>query len=59
VPIEVIQKHAISLDKVAAGKPILSHEGAEYTGHFEESVNHTITVIIPGKNASNYETRMS
>jgi hypothetical protein len=57
VPIEVIQKHAIPLDKVRAQKAIFAHEGAEYTGHFEESASHAIKVLIPGK-GSNYETRM-
>jgi len=55
----VIQKHAIPLDKVHAGKSIFAHEGAEYTGHFEELADHAIKVLIPGKNTSNYETRMS
>lgn len=58
VPIEVIQKHAISLDKVHAGKPIFAHDGAEYTGSFEEPVSHAIKVLIPGKAGSTYETRM-
>ncbi|KAK4032350.1 hypothetical protein C8A01DRAFT_41209 [Parachaetomium inaequale] len=56
VPIEVIQKHAIPLDKVHTGKSIFAHEGADYTGHFEETVNHAIKVLIPGKTGSNYET---
>jgi hypothetical protein len=59
VPIEVIQKHAIPLDKVHAGKAIFAHKGAEYTGHFEEPINHAIKVLIPGKDGSKYETSMS
>ncbi|KAK3290687.1 uncharacterized protein B0H64DRAFT_54118 [Chaetomium fimeti] len=55
VPIEVIQKHAIPLDKVHAGKAIFAHEGNEYTGQFEEPVNHAIKVLIPGKTGTNYE----
>ncbi|KAK4131404.1 hypothetical protein BT67DRAFT_436281 [Trichocladium antarcticum] len=56
VPIEVIQKHAIPLDKVHAGKSIFSHEGGEYTGAFEETVNHAIKVLVPGKGGNRYET---
>ncbi|KXX77302.1 hypothetical protein MMYC01_205720 [Madurella mycetomatis] len=56
VPIEVIQKHAIPLDKIRAGQSIFAHEGAEYTGHFEEPVSHAIKVLIPGKTGTNYET---
>ncbi|KAL2166067.1 hypothetical protein VTG60DRAFT_3323 [Thermothelomyces hinnuleus] len=56
VPIEVIQKHVIPLDKVHAGKAIFAHDGAEYTGHFEEPVNHAIKVLIPGKTGAKYET---
>jgi len=59
VPIEVIQKHTIPLDKFHAGKPIFSNEGAEYTGKFEESVSNAIKVFIPGKAGNNYETRKS
>lgn len=59
VPIEVIQKQRIPLDKFHAGKSIFSHEGAEYTGKFEEPVNHAIKVLIPGKTGNNYETRRS
>ncbi|KAH6847324.1 DNA-directed RNA polymerase I subunit RPA34.5-domain-containing protein [Chaetomium sp. MPI-CAGE-AT-0009] len=55
VPIEVIQKHAIPLDKVHAGKSIFAHEGSDYTGQFEEPVNHAIKVLIPGKTGTNYE----
>lgn len=55
----MIQKHAIPLDKVHAGKAIFAHEGAEYTGQFEEPVNHAIKVLIPGNTGSNYETRKS
>ncbi|KAH6623564.1 hypothetical protein F5144DRAFT_623487 [Chaetomium tenue] len=55
VPIEVIQKHAIPLDKVHAGKAIFAHEGSEYTGQFEEPVNHAIKVLIPGKTGTSYE----
>ncbi|KAK4111561.1 hypothetical protein N656DRAFT_769217 [Canariomyces notabilis] len=56
VPIEVIQKQAIPLDKVHAGESIFTHENVEYTGHFEEPVNHAIKVLIPGKKGTNYET---
>jgi len=59
VPIEVVQKHAIPLDKVHAGKAIFSHEGTDYTGQFEEPVSHAIKVMIPGKTGTNYETRKS
>jgi hypothetical protein len=59
VPIEVIQKHAIPLDKIHAGKPILAYDGAEYTGRFEQPVNHAIKVLIPGAAGANYETRTS
>ncbi|KAL2023721.1 hypothetical protein VTK56DRAFT_1435 [Thermocarpiscus australiensis] len=56
VPIEVVQKHEIPLEKIRAGQSIFSHEGAEYTGHFEEPVNNTIKVLIPGKTGNSYET---
>ncbi|KAK4124651.1 hypothetical protein N657DRAFT_671560 [Parathielavia appendiculata] len=56
VPIEVIQKHAIPLEKIHSGRSIFAHEGAEYTGQFEESINHAIKVLIPGKDGSTYET---
>ncbi|KAL2194874.1 DNA-directed RNA polymerase I subunit RPA34.5-domain-containing protein [Corynascus similis CBS 632.67] len=56
VPIEVIQKHAIPLEKVHAGQSIFAFEGAEYTAHFEEPVNHAIKVLIPGKTGNKYET---
>ncbi|KAK3305787.1 DNA-directed RNA polymerase I subunit RPA34.5-domain-containing protein [Chaetomium strumarium] len=56
VPIEVIQKHTIPFEKIHAGQPILAHEGADYTGHFEEAANHAIKVLIPGKTGTNYET---
>lgn len=59
VPIEVIQKHAIPLEKVHAGQSIFAFEGAEYTAHFEEPVNHAIKVLIPGKTGNKYETGMS
>ncbi|KAK4100374.1 hypothetical protein N658DRAFT_516673 [Parathielavia hyrcaniae] len=56
VPIEVVQKHAIPMEKVHSGKPIFTHEGADYAGHFEESGYHAIKVLIPGKNGSTYGT---
>ncbi|KAL2256132.1 hypothetical protein VTK26DRAFT_2140 [Humicola hyalothermophila] len=56
VPIEVIQKHAIPLDKIQAGEPIFSHGGGDYTAYFEEPINHSIKVIVPGKTGSKYET---
>jgi hypothetical protein len=46
------------LDKVHAGKSIFSHEGAEYTGAFEETVSHAIKVLVPGKTGNKYETGM-
>ncbi|KAK4143039.1 DNA-directed RNA polymerase I, subunit RPA34.5, partial [Dichotomopilus funicola] len=56
VPIEVVQKQVIPLDKVHTGKSIFAHDGADYTGHFEEPINHAIKLLIPGKTGANYET---
>lgn len=66
VPIEVIQKHTFSssdqlqatMDKIRAGEPIFTHEGADYGVHTGEQVNHAIKVMIPGNAGTNYETRM-
>lgn len=59
VPIEVIREHSIPLDKVHTGKSIFSHEGGDYTAYFEEPVNHTIKVLVPGKTGNKYETSKS
>ncbi|KAK4166550.1 DNA-directed RNA polymerase I subunit RPA34.5-domain-containing protein [Cladorrhinum sp. PSN259] len=55
VPIEVIQKHAIPLDKIRSGQPIFSHDGAGYGAQFEE-MGQTIKVMIPAKSGNKYET---
>ncbi|EAQ83269.1 predicted protein [Chaetomium globosum CBS 148.51] len=36
-------------------RAIFAHEGSEYTGQFEEPVNHAIKVLIPGKTGTSYE----
>lgn len=56
VPIEVIQKQAIPLDKMQSGKPFLTHNGYDYTGAFEDpSTVRTIKLLIPAKTANEYE----
>ena len=56
VPIEVIQKQPIPLDKIQSGKPFLSHNGDDYTGAFEDqSTVHTIKLLIPSKAGNQYE----
>lgn len=55
VPIEVIQKHAIPLDKIQSGQPIFSHDGAGYGAQFEE-MSQTIKVMIPARSGNKYET---
>lgn len=58
VPIEVIQKHAIPMDRVQKGQPILTHDGDDYGVGFEAtSSSHSIKVVIPGADGARYEMR--
>jgi hypothetical protein len=57
LPIEVIQEHAIPLDKIRAGAPIVAHDGADYTASSDCVVDTSITVLIPKKAGKKYETR--
>ncbi|KAK3385026.1 DNA-directed RNA polymerase I subunit RPA34.5-domain-containing protein [Podospora didyma] len=55
VPVEVIQQHSVPLDKLQAGKPMFAHDGADYTGEFQEAAGHTIKVFIPASSGKKYK----
>lgn len=57
LPIEVIQEHAIPLDKMHAGTPIVAYDGADYTASSDDVVDTSITVLIPNRAGNKYETR--
>lgn len=56
LPIEVIQKHPIPLDKIQSGKSFVAHNGDDYNGAFEDaSTVHTIKLLIPSKEGNQYQ----
>jgi hypothetical protein len=56
LPIEVIQEHAIPLEKIRAGAPIVAYDGDDYTASSDSVVDTSITVIIPNKAGNKYQT---
>ncbi|KAK4445002.1 DNA-directed RNA polymerase I subunit RPA34.5-domain-containing protein [Podospora aff. communis PSN243] len=56
LPIEVIQEHAIPLEKIRAGAPIVAYDGDDYTASPDSVVDTSITVIIPNKAGNKYQT---
>jgi hypothetical protein len=58
IPIEVVEKLEIPLDRAQKGQSILSHNGDDYGVAFEDaSTARTIKLVIPNKNGDQY--RMS
>lgn len=58
IPIEVVEKLEIPLDRAQKGQSILSHNGDDYGVAFEDaSTARTIKLVIPNKHGDQY--RMS
>jgi hypothetical protein len=55
IPIEVVEKLEIPLDRAQKGQSILSHNGDDYGVAFEDaSTARTIKLVIPNKNGDQY-----
>jgi hypothetical protein len=58
VPITVVEKMAIPVEKAEQGKAILSHEGEDYGMSFDDSLtSKTIKLLIPNKAGDKYSIR--
>lgn len=59
VPITVVEKMAIPVEKAEQGKAILSHEGQDYGMSFDDALtSKTIKLLIPNKAGDKYSICM-
>ncbi len=60
VPITVVEKMEIPMDRAKQGLPIVSHNGQDYGINFEDSMtSKTIKLLIPNKAGDKYAMRES
>ncbi|KAK1831271.1 DNA-directed RNA polymerase I subunit RPA34.5-domain-containing protein [Podospora conica] len=54
LPIEVIQEHAIPLENLRTGTPVLSHNGKDFCASADADCAYAINVMIPNKAGEHY-----
>lgn len=60
VPITVVEKMQIPLDRAQKGLPILNHDGQNYSLSFDDALSSkTIKLMIPNKAGDRYAMRSS
>lgn len=50
-----MQEHTIPFNRLQEAQTIVAHDGFDYTGTSERSVDTAITVLIPDKTGNRYE----
>lgn len=58
IPINVIEKIEIPMDKARNGDPVLEHDGASYGVNVSDNANATYKVLIPNEKGTRYEAGM-